>query len=324
MSGGTENGRYRLSIGYLDQEGVIKTSELKKWTANLNTSFKFLESKKLGLDINLLVTQTNEQLAPISSFVGFEGNLISQALQWNPTHPLIKPGTDSAWIDPAVGNTTINPLAQLNYYDDKAKVNTIVASIAPSYKITKELEYKLIYSVNRQVGNRRVQVNRLLNEQGVEGRGLAAIGNQEQTNTQITNTLSYNKQITPAFNLNAVVGHEWLTFDQKGSFLTGQDFQNLGLDYYDIMQYSTQGNRNIGSFASPTTELQSFFGRAIVNFKDRFLLTATFRSDGSTRFGENNKYGYFPSVGLAWNVTKEEFYEQHRFYKQPETTCGLW
>ncbi len=307
VSGGTETGRYRLSLGYLDQEGAIKTSALKKYTANLNANFKFLESKKLGLDINVLVTQTNEQLAPISAFVGFEGNLISQALQWNPTHPLIKPGTDSAWIDPAVGNTTINPLAQLRYYDDNAKVNTIIGSIAPSYKITNELEYKLVYSVNRQVGIRKVQINRVLNEQGVEGRGLAAIGNEEQTNSQITNTLNYTKQITPALNLNALVGHEWLVFDEKGSFLTGRDFQNLGLDYYDILGYSTQGDRNLGSFASPVTELQSFFGRAIVNFRDKYLLTATFRADGSTKFGENNKYGYFPSIGVAWNVTNEDF-----------------
>ena len=114
VGGGTENGRYRISAGYLDQEGIIKTSELKKMTFNLTSSFKFLENKKLGLDINVLVNQNDEDIAPISEFVGFTGNLISQALQWNPTHPLIKPGTDSAWIDPAVGSTTINPLAELN------------------------------------------------------------------------------------------------------------------------------------------------------------------------------------------------------------------
>ncbi len=88
-------------------------------------------------------------------------------MQWNPTHPLIKPGTDSAWIDPAVGATTINPLAQLNYFDDRAKVNTIIASISPSYKITDELEYKFLYSVNRQTGTRKGQVNRLLNAEGI-------------------------------------------------------------------------------------------------------------------------------------------------------------
>jgi TonB-dependent starch-binding outer membrane protein SusC len=307
VGGGNETGRYRVSAGYLDQQGIIETSELKKFTANLTSNFRFLESKKLGLDVNVLVSQTNERIAPVSSFVGFEGNLISQALQWNPTHALVKPGTDSAWIDPAVGATTINPLAQLRYFDDRAKVNSIIASISPSYKITSELEYKFLYSVNRQVGVRRGQVNSLLNAQGIEGRGVAFVGNQEQTNSQITNTLNLNKEISSDLNINAVVGHEWLTFDTRGNGMNGQDFLNVGLNYYDYLGYTTQNSRGTFSFASPTTELQSYFGRAIVNYKDKYLITGTFRADGSTRFGENNKYGYFPSLGLAWNVSNEDF-----------------
>lgn len=313
IGGGTENGRYRLSAGYLGQEGIVKTSQLNKITANLTSNFRFLENKKLGLDINVLVTQTNEDIAPISAFVGFTGNLISQALQWNPTHPLIKPGTDSAWIDPLVGNSTINPLAQLEYFKDKATVNTIIASISPSYKITNWLEYKFIYSINRQMGVRRGQVNRLLNADNILGRGVAFIGNQEQTNTQITNTLNFNKQLTSDLNLNAVAGHEWLTYDSRGNSERARDFTNVGLNYYDYMQYSTQNDREISSFISPTTELQSFFARAIINYKDKYLVTGTIRSDGSTRFGKNNKYGYFPSVGLAWNVSQEDFLANNNF-----------
>ena len=312
LGGGTENGRYRISAGYLDQQGIIRTSALKKITASLTSNFRFLESKKLGLDVNILVTQTNERIAPISAFAGFTGNLISQALQWNPTHPLRKPN-DSIWIDPAVGATTINPLAQLEYFSDKANLNTVIASISPSYKITKELEYKFIYSANRQVGTRRGQINRLLNSQGIEGRGVAFVNNQEQTNQQITNTLNFNKPLTSNINLNAVIGHEWLTFDRRGNSTSGQDFTNVGLNYYDVLQYSTQNSTNIGSFASPTTELQSFFGRAIVNVMDKYLITGTIRADGSTRFGKNNKYGYFPSVGLAWNVSNEDFLKNNDF-----------
>ncbi len=152
MSGGNETGRYRLSLGYLDQEGIIKESGLKKYTANLNSSFKFLESKKLGLDINITASNTYENIAPISTYAGFEGNLIGAALQWNPTHPLIYPGTDSIWIDPAVGQTTLNPLALLAAYNDNARTNTIIANISPSYKIATGLEYKFIYSVYYQTG----------------------------------------------------------------------------------------------------------------------------------------------------------------------------
>ena len=144
--------------------------------------------------------------------------------------------------------------------------------------------------------------------QGIEGRGAGFIGNDEQTNSQITNTLSYNKEITSDFNLNALIGHEWLVFDRRGNGSGGRDFTNVGLNYYNYLQYTTQNDRFLNSFASPTTELQSFFARAIMNFKDRYLVTATMRADGSTRFGENNKYGYFPSVGVAWNISQEDFF----------------
>ncbi len=310
--GGSEGARYRISMGYLDQQGVIETSRLKKYTASIVSAFRFLENKNLGLDINVFLNQNNEDIAPISSFVGFEGNLISQALQWNPTHKLRTPD-GNVWIDPAVGETTINPLAQLLYYNDRAKVNTLVASISPSYKFSKELEYRFLYSVNRQTGIRRGQVNREINIQDIRGRGAAFASNQEQTNQQLANTLNFNKQITPALRLNALAGHEWLIFDSRGNFGVGQDFTNVGLNYYDYLQYSTQNSRGVGSFASPTTELQSFFARAILNFQDKYLITGTYRADGSTRFGGNNKYGYFPSVGVAWNVSNEDFLKNSVF-----------
>lgn len=318
ISGGTENGRYRVSAGYLNQEGVIETSKLKKITANLTSSFKFLESKKLGLDVNVLVTQTNENIAAVSSFVGFTGNVISQALQWNPTLK-VRQSADSITT---LGGTTINPLSSLAYYKDRAVVNTIIASISPSYKITDDLEYKFLYSVNRQTGVRKGMADRRLNLDGVLDHGNAFIGNNEQTNQQITNTLSYNKEVASGFNVNAVVGHEWLIFDNRNNFMAGKDFQNIGLNYYDYIQQGITSNREIGSYASPTTELQSYFARAILNFQDKYLVTGTFRADGSTRFGENKKYGYFPSIGVAWNISNESFMDGNNIFSNLKLRLG--
>jgi iron complex outermembrane receptor protein len=320
LSGGTETGRYRLSVGYLRQDGIVKTTDLEKLTANLSANFRFLESKKLGLDINLLTTQTSEHVIFNNAVVGFTGNVIGQALQWNPTQPLYKPGTDSAAV--LTGSTTVNPIAQLRYFQDRLITNTVIASISPSYKFTNDLEYKLIYSVNKQVGVLREQINRLLNNQGVENRGFALIGNGEQTAIQVTNTLNYTKQITSAFNLNAVIGHEYLNYDNRFQFQGAFDFPNNGLNYYDFMQYGSLASRQIRSYASPTTELQSYFARAIINYKDKYLFTGTFRADGSTRFGENNQYGYFPSVGVAWNVTKEDFLANISFINNLKVRLG--
>ncbi len=308
VGGGNENGRYRISTSYMDQQGIIKTSDLKKMTANLTSSFKFLESKKLGLDINVLITQTKENIAPVNSYAGFTGNVIAQALQWNPTLPT-KIGDSIVYL----GGTTINPLASLEYYKDKATVNTILASVSPSYKITKDLEYKFIYSLNRQVGVRDGMANRLLNLQGIQDRGYAFIAQDEETNMQVTNTLSFNKQVSSALNVNAVIGHEYLSFDSRNNWESGYDFTNVGLNYYDYIEYSSQSSRDISSYRSPTTELQSFFARAILNYQDKYLFTGTFRADGSTKFGTNNKYGYFPSFGVAWHASRENFLSDVNF-----------
>src|SRR5690606_20277558 len=150
VSGGNESAKYRLSAGYLNQNGIIETSRVRKFTTNLSSNFKFLESKKLGLDINILAAKNTDNIAPINVGVGFEGNIISQALQWNPTLSLRTDGGELAYQSP----TLINPLTSLAAYKDRSVLNTLLTSISPSYKITDELEYRLMYSLTSQTGRR--------------------------------------------------------------------------------------------------------------------------------------------------------------------------
>ena len=91
--------------------------------------------------------------------------------------------------------------------------------------------------------------------------------------------------------------------------MRGTGLGNYGLDYTNYVQYSQADNRSISSYIDPKSELQSFFGRTIFSYRDKYLLTATLRADGSTKFGENNKYGYFPSFAAAWNISKEKFFK---------------
>ncbi|GAB3022002.1 TonB-dependent receptor [Niabella terrae] len=303
ISGGTDRGRYRLSLGYLNQDGIIENSNLKKYTANLNSSFKFLESKKLGLDLNLFFTQTNERIAPIDVGVGFEGNLISQALNWNPTRPLRDENGDLTWVSANV----INPLATLQAFKDLATVNTIIVNVAPSYKITDFLEYKLAYSLTRQTGLRTGMYDRLLINPTHTEKGMAFVGNNSNTDQQLTHTLSFNKDIATDLNLNAVAGYEYLSYDTRWNSASGSGYTYKGIDFYDYLDYSVASARNINSNRSPTNELQSFFFRAGFNLKDKYLLTGTIRRDGSTKFGENNKYANFPSLAFAWNAYNEDF-----------------
>ncbi|HYH14711.1 MAG TPA: TonB-dependent receptor plug domain-containing protein, partial [Flavisolibacter sp.] len=152
VGGGSDVGRFRVSLGYMDQEGVVRKTGLKKYTAYLNGGFRFLESKRLGFDVTVIGTQLIDNTAPISQNAGFEGSLIGQALQWNPTKPLRNPN-GSLNVD--IGGSVFNPLAVSEAYNDESKVSNILAIINPSFKITNDLEYRMIGSINYGVGDRR-------------------------------------------------------------------------------------------------------------------------------------------------------------------------
>jgi iron complex outermembrane receptor protein len=310
VSSGNDAARYRISMGYLDQEGIIQKTDFKKFSTAITANFKMLESKKLGLDINVLTTQTQEHVAPISNTAGFKGSLIGQALFWNPTRSLKNPdGT----LNILYGSDNINPLAYNEAYFDNPKVTTVIANIAPSYKITKDLEYKMQYSLTYSTGVRKQYTTAYINITDVaidaaSGKGGEAnVAENQLTTNQITHTLSYVKDITEKINLNAVAGYEYIKTKFSGNSMYARRFIPTDKPYYYFMATSDPTTRREYGFANPTEELQSFFGRAVVNISNRFVVTGTLRSDGSTKFGENNKYGLFPSFAGAWFIGRESF-----------------
>ena len=302
ISGGNSNGNYRLSFGYFDQEGIIAKSEIKKYNANLSGSFKFLESKRFGVDINLVASQYEEEIPLIRN----EGSLVGDALTWNPT--------DSLWNKDSTFNIVPggNPIAISELYNDNSKVTTILASISPYYEFTDWLEFRMLGSINYGTGIRRNSIEQGLYPGTDTQRGSANIYNNENYTSQITNTLRFHKEILQQLHLTAIVGFEYMKFTNKGSSIgvTGPipgGFGNFGLDYTDYIQYSNPTNRQVSSFTDPLTELQSYFGRAVLKYKSKYILTATLRADGSTKFGKDNKYGYFPSYSAAWIASEEDF-----------------
>jgi TonB-dependent starch-binding outer membrane protein SusC len=318
VSGGNENGKYRLSVGYLDQEGIVRKTGFKKYSADLNANFKFLDNKRLGIDFNIVPSQYNEDIAPISNDAGSTGSLIGQALQWNPTEALILKGSNGKDSLNIKAGDVVNPYAMSEAYSDKSRVTTILGSISPYYKFTDWLEYRFLFSMNYGSGVRRASIQQYINLADVKGKGWASIANNELLTEQATHTLNFNRSIAKNLNLNAVLGFEYLKFSNKGSNTTAYGpsggFGNYGLDYTNYIQYSNSANRTISSFVDPTSELQSYFARGVFNYRERFLLTLTFRADGSSKFGENNKYGYFPSFGAAWNIDKEDFLKDNGIF----------
>jgi iron complex outermembrane receptor protein len=306
-SGGNDNGNYRFSLGYYNMDGIVINSDFKKYTGDISATIKFLNSKRLGIDFGLNASQYMKNGSDLA--VG-NGNLIQDALSWNPTAPLKNPD-GSLLLVPDGG---VNPIAYSNYVKDYLKVTTIIGSISPYYKFSDWLEYKLLVSVNYGSGISRSSIDQALAAYPfLPPNGIASIGENELTTVQVTNTLTFNRDIAKGLHLNAVAGYEYLKFTNQGFNLsgngpTGIGFGNYGLNYTNYVQFSDPTTRSISSFVDPLSELQSYFARTIFDYRSKYLLTATFRADGSTKFGANNKYGYFPSFAIAWNINKEDFF----------------
>ncbi|SHF37569.1 SusC/RagA family TonB-linked outer membrane protein [Pedobacter caeni] len=325
LSGGNDANTYRASFGYQDQQGIIRKTDLKKYTASFNGNFKFLDSKKLGMDVTMISSQYGENIAPITNDAGFTGSLISQALTWNPTRPLKNPD-GSLFIE---NGRIINPLAMSEAYSDKSKVSSILGSISPYYKITPWLEYRMLVSLNYSSGVRRSSTRSFINIEGVQAKpadnfpgGYASYSNSEVLTQQFTNTLNFNKEIASKLNLNAIIGYEYSNFVNKGTNMSASGFGDIPVDYTDVLQATPTNNRRMSSFNDPTTELQSYFARAIFNYAGKYLLTATIRADGSTRFGSDNRYGYFPSFSAAWNMRNEDFLSNVEWLDQLKVRVG--
>lgn len=304
ISGGSDNGRYRVSLGYLDQNGIIKKTSLQRFSINANGQYKFLPSRKLSLDFNIFAANAKENNAPIANNSGFQGNLIGMALQWNPTENLFK--TDGS-VNIIPGSSTVNPVAMQRGYTDISSINSLFGVVNLGYAITSDLSYKFGISLNHQSGTRKGMMARYITLVNVENLGLGFVGNNELSTLVLQHLLNYNKQISSSVNVTGLLGYEYQKFSYSGSNMNATGFANDDVPFYNIMQNSPASNRNISSFEDPDASIQSYFARGVVNIKDRYLLTATFRADGSSKFGANNKYGYFPSVAAAWNVNNEAF-----------------
>jgi TonB-dependent starch-binding outer membrane protein SusC len=332
LSGGSgDNGRYRGSFLASSTPGLIKKSNLDRYIANFNGNYKFLD-KKLTLTYGITAGFTNEQIAPISNNPGSTGSVISNALQWNPT--LLMQHADGSYVQNPNGQ--INPLLFSRGYNDFATVSTVLANMTAAYKILPFLEYKFLYGLNYSTGIRDAELLGYVvgtggnNLPDANGRGGEAyIGGAQLSSQTITHTLTYNKDFTNDLNLTALVGYEYWTTSYKTQSTStyGFDYNNSvgsqnNLHLWDNIQDGLQKNLLTSSSYDPSVETQSYFARVALNYQGKYSLTGSIRSDGSSKFGANNKYAYFPAVSGKWTISQESFMKDGKIFSNLALRAG--
>jgi iron complex outermembrane receptor protein len=293
LSGGADKLTYYASFNAQKQQGIMKGSELDRYTGRFNATQRFLEDR-LTVDVNLTVSNTKNQRPLIASILG-------EVIANNPTYPAYGPDGN-----PIVFQNQSNPLMYFLLDKDITTVNRVVGSISPSVKLSKDLVYKLNFGVDNSTAARDVQSLPHPNIPAREGR-LETFNNYNR-NTLIENYLTYSKNLQN-HDISALAGHSYQKISLQGRNTSINRFTAGGVEpIYNpgVGQDLTLTNNRPGGFAI-INELQSFFARVTYQLMNKYLLTVNFRADGSSKFGANNKYGYFPSFSAGWKISDEAF-----------------
>lgn len=294
------NTSYRMSLSYLDQDGIIENSNLERIGGRLNVTNSFFDDDRLKINTNLFVSQTKNTGVPTSDGSGSGGELIINALRANPTFPVMENGDFFAFPSGS------NPVALLDIFSDNTTTTRILGNIEAKFRLVDNLHYQINLGIDRSISERNTTISQTnLFDVISNPRGFYAQRNNENSSTLVENLLSYDIN-ADELNLTLLAGHAYQIFNVSGTSFSVADFSTSQIDPVN--------NPNIGTLINPPTgfaqenELQSFFGRANLDWDGRYLFTASIRADGSTRFGENNKYGYFPSFAAGWRISEESFW----------------
>jgi iron complex outermembrane receptor protein len=247
----------------------------------------------LSIDVNLNVANTKNERPLIQ-------NLVGDALSNNPTYPAY-----NADGEPVAYQLFNNPLLTLDLDKDITTITRIIGSISPSLRIIKGLVYRLNFGIDYSNSTRDVQALPFAEPQRL---GRLDTYNTLNRNRLVENYLTYNFK-TGNHDFSILGGHSYQKVYIQGRATSINTFPIGGVEpIYNpgTGQELTLANNRPTGYAT-INELQSFFGRVTYQYNNKYLLTANFRADGSSKFGENNRYGYFPSFSLGWKISEENF-----------------
>lgn len=320
LTGGSDKTKILFSANYTDDQGMKINSYLKRANATFKLSQKIFEN--VTFDLNTRYTRT-PSMGDEGTTSG-SGSLLSASYRFRPisTEHILgdltafragnieQYGKNSLWDD-------YNPAVRIRDYEPFSKNQNAVAITSLNWEIIKGLTYHTDFSLNTSWGERKYWSGAIYNNyvEDATGKklhsGAADYRKNDSWGLRWTNTLNYEFDINENNKLNVLAGQE--VSNSGGTSLSVQANRfpsNFDKEtaFGQINQYDqTVGSASFASNVEIPNRMQSYFGRANYALSDRYLLTLTFRADGSSRFAPNNRWGYFPAAAVAWRLSEESF-----------------
>lgn len=292
FANGGKDGGMRASLGYMNSEGVIKTSGLKRISGTLN-AYQYGLNNKLRLEASVYANRDDYNPIDITIF--------QHAYNLNPTLPVMQNGAYTQ----IGGDWNNNPVEILTRRKDDQSRNRLLGYGKAELEIIEGLKAVATgsYEHNAQQGRFFLPAASF---QGNADKGYGRRSLGEFQNFQFESYLNYDKTFAEEHRLSLMGGYSFLKNEYEGF---GAERRRFDSDLFGYNNLGAGTDARMGDVYSYKGEakLISFFGRANYAYKDRYMLTGTVRRDGSSRFGPNNKWGWFPSVSAAWRISQEEF-----------------
>ena len=295
-----QNAPYRLSVGYTNQNGVIRTNNYERFTFNGGISPKFFDNH-LTVDLNMKVSYENNKKV--------DESVVNNALRYDPTRPVKTESTTTA-TDPGLGYfiwmngnspmaiQTDNPIAQLDLQDIRNKVTRSIGNASFNYKVHHledlQLNMNMGYDVLTSKYSKEVPelAGMMYTSNMKDGTGLVYDSKQNKRNYLLDLYANYSHIFNEKHNFSVMGGYGWQHFWKKFDATT---FSPEGKELFSPNHYESE------------YYLLSFYGRLNYSYDSRYMITTTLRSDASSRFAKGNRWGLFPSVAFGWKISQEAF-----------------
>ncbi|TRX07215.1 SusC/RagA family TonB-linked outer membrane protein [Flavobacterium gawalongense] len=300
VSGGSDKANAVLNMGYLDNSGMLKYTNYERYSARLNANFK-LFNDKVRFGVNSQFTQSNERSA--STDIG-SSPVPALAITYAPTIPVYTNSGDFAGSSGAGYSDRNNPLLMqyLNRWDNNRKMS-LYGNVFTEIDILKNLTFRNSVGIDFNDFSKK-DIEPTVNNGSVNRTSNSlAFDTNKYSSLTISNTLSYNLKVSN-HKIGVVVGTESTKTDLNTLYARAEGFAVESESYFTLS--AATGARTNNGF-STGSRLLSQFGKVNYAFSDRYLATFTIRRDGSSRFGQDNRYGIFPAATVGWKINNEEF-----------------
>ena len=293
---------FRASVGYLNQEGILRTDKFNRWTGALNLSPKLFDDH-LSINVNLKLTQTKNRFA--------DGGAVGSAASFDPTQVVNsanKYGGYFEWLQadglPIAtngGSSQPNPLSLLYFRNNRSVVDRFIGNVSLDYKLHFFPDLHVLVNLAKDHGfgnGDDIRDTNLVTQVQTGYKGRSSHYAQYKGNNLIETSLFYSKDIK--------------SIDTKIDVLAGHTYQDFTTDVYNYADYAYGGLKIPGTDPTFTTDkpryrLEGYIGRLNLTVNNKYLLTASLRRDASSKFAKQNRIGYFPAVAAAWKLKEELF-----------------